>query len=59
MADDDSGILLGQWKKYLQHEFELFDTQKREMVKKMRKRYEKLGKEDKAEILEYLAGGKK
>jgi sulfide dehydrogenase cytochrome subunit len=59
VADDDSGILLGQWKKYLQHEFELFDTQKREMAKKMRKRYEKLGKEDKLEILEYLAGGKK
>lgn len=59
VAEDDAGILLGQWKKYLQHEFELFDTQKRLMAKKMRKRYEKLGRQDKAEILEYLAGGNK
>ena len=59
VADDDAGILLGQWKTYLQHEFELFDSQKRLMVKKMRKRYEKLSQQDKVEILEYLAGGKK
>ncbi|GAB6043339.1 c-type cytochrome [Endothiovibrio diazotrophicus] len=59
VADDDAGILAGQWKAYLHHEFELFDSGEREMPKKMAKRFEKLSDEEKAELIEFLAGGGK
>jgi cytochrome subunit of sulfide dehydrogenase len=59
VADDDAGILMGQWKPYLQEQFKMFDSGDRLMTKKMRKKFEKLSDEDKAVILEYLASGKK
>jgi len=59
LADDDAGILAGQWKPYLQHQFELFSSGEREMPKKMSKRFEKLDDDAKAAIIEFLAGGSK
>lgn len=59
VADDDASILAGQWKAYLQHEFELFSSEEREMPKKMRKRFEGLSDEDKANLIEFFAGGSK
>lgn len=59
VADDDAGILLGQWKPYLEEQFTLFTDGTRTMSKKMKKKFEKLDDEDKAEIIEFLAGGKK
>jgi len=58
VADDDAGILMGQWKHYLKEQFTLFDDGTRLMTKKMRKKFEKLDDEEKANILEYLASGK-
>jgi cytochrome subunit of sulfide dehydrogenase len=58
VADDDAGILMGQWKPYLQEQFKLFGDGTRLMTKKMRKKFEKLNDEEKADILEYLASGK-
>lgn len=58
VAEDDAGILLGQWKTYLEQQFKYIESGEREMPKKMMKRFKKLSAEDKANILEYLAGGK-
>lgn len=58
VADDDAGILMGQWKPYMKEQFTLFDDGTRIMTKKMRKKFEKLDDEEKANILEYLASGK-
>ncbi|MEJ2405001.1 MAG: c-type cytochrome [Candidatus Thiodiazotropha sp.] len=58
VADDDAGILLGQWKPYIKEQFELFADGSRIMGKKMRKKFNKLSDEDKANILEFLASGK-
>lgn len=59
VAEDDAGILLGQWKAYLSEQFKQFDSGDREMGKKMAKQYQKLSDEDKTAVLEFLAGGKK
>ncbi|MGB0712060.1 MAG: c-type cytochrome [Gammaproteobacteria bacterium] len=58
VADDDSSLLLGQWKPYLKAQFEAFAAGARPLPKKMASRFNKLSDEDKAAILEYLAGGK-
>lgn len=58
VAEDDSGILLGQWKPYLEEQFKLYDSGEREMSKKMKKKYKKASEEDLANIIEFLAGGK-
>lgn len=59
VADDDAGILAGQWKAYLTHEFELFTSGERPMPKKMAKRFNKLDEKKKEAIIEFLAGGAK
>ena len=59
VADDDASILAGQWKAYLEHEFELFTSGDRVMPKKMEKRYEKLSDGKKKALTEFLAGGSK
>lgn len=46
-AEDDAGVLAGQWMPYLEHTFEAYSTGKREMPEKMKPKYEKL---DAAEI---------
>jgi len=58
-ADDDAGILAGQWKPYLEEQFKLFNEEKREMPKSMAKKYTKVSDADKAAIIEFLAGGGK
>lgn len=58
LADDDAGILKGQWKAYLTQQFALFSDGSREMPKKMKKKFEKLSDEDKTALLEFLAAGK-
>ncbi len=47
LADDDAGILAGQWLPYLTYSMEDFTAGKREMPKKMKKKVEKL---DSAEL---------
>jgi cytochrome subunit of sulfide dehydrogenase len=41
-AEDDSGILAGQWQPYLHYAVEDFQAGKREMPKKMKQQYEKM-----------------
>jgi len=41
-AEDDSGILAGQWTPYLHYSMEDFQTGKREMPKKMKQQFEKM-----------------
>jgi len=57
VADDDAGILLGQWKPYLEEQFQLFAHGSRIMGKKMKKKFDALSDEEKADILEFLAAG--
>lgn len=45
-AEDDSGILAGQWTPYLHYAMEDFLSGKREMTKKMAKKVEKLQKKE-------------
>jgi len=56
LADDDAGILAGQWKPYMEEQFKLFDEKKRTMTKKMAKKYEELSADDKKAVIEFLAG---
>ena len=59
IAEDDSSLLAGQGKPYLQKQFENFTSGARQMPKKMAKRFEKLDDAGKAAVIEYLAGGAK
>ena len=52
-ADDDAGILAGQWMPYLEKEFEAYTTGKREMPKKMKPKMDKLSKEDIKALINY------
>ena len=57
-AVDDLAIMLGQWRNYLEMEFQDFDTGERKMAPKMREKYETLSADDKKAILElYVSGG--
>lgn len=58
VADDDSGILLGQWKPYLEEQIKLYSSGERTMPKKMKKKFKKLSDKDKANVVEFLASGK-
>ncbi len=55
VADDDSGILAGQWTPYVAEAFKEFDSGKRPMDKKMKPKYEKLDKAKKEALLNYYA----
>lgn len=55
VADDDSGILAGQWMPYVAEAFKEFDSGKRPMDKKMKPKYEKLDKAKKEALLNYYA----
>ena len=55
LADDDSGILAGQWLPYLEYSMQDFKADKREMPKKMRKKVEKLDDFDIESLLQYFA----
>ena len=60
--DDDSGMLAGQWKPYMEYTIADYKSGKREYGKKMGKKFEKLQKDegDKgfADLLEYYASQK-
>jgi sulfide dehydrogenase cytochrome subunit len=58
VADDDSGILAGQWSPYLKQQFFAFYTEKRLLAKKMTPKFNKLGKEDIEALLNYYASFK-
>ena len=55
LADDDSGILASQWLPYLQYSMEDFKAGKREMVKKMKKKVDKLSDEELEALLQFFA----
>jgi sulfide dehydrogenase cytochrome subunit len=58
LADDDAGILAGQWKPYLERQFSLIGEGKREIPKKMKKKLKKLSAEDIKAVTEYYASQK-
>lgn len=53
VSDEDSGILAGQWKPYLEHTFKEYKDGKRAMPKKMKPKMEKLKQDDIAALIEY------
>jgi sulfide dehydrogenase cytochrome subunit len=57
VAKDDVGLLLGQWKPYLEHQFKMFSDGTRTMSKKMKAKYEKLDDGEKATLIDFLARG--
>ncbi|MGD2117164.1 MAG: c-type cytochrome [Chromatiales bacterium] len=57
-AEDDAGLLLGQWKPYLEEQFKLYNSGERTMPRKMKKKFKKLSDEDIANVIEFLAEGK-
>jgi sulfide dehydrogenase cytochrome subunit len=59
VAEDDAGILAGQGKPYLQAQFKLYDEGSRYMPKKMASKWEELSDDDKAALIEFMAGGSK
>ena len=61
-TDDDSGVLAGQWKPYLNYTFADYQDGEREMGKKMKKKFKSLHKKagDKgvADLIEFYASQK-
>ncbi len=61
-SDDDSGMLAGQWKPYLNYTFADYQAGEREMGKKMKKKFKSLHKKagDKgvADLIEFYASQK-
>jgi sulfide dehydrogenase cytochrome subunit len=54
-AEDDAGILAGQWTPYLKQAFEEYSSGEREMPKKMKPKFEKLDADEKEALLQYYA----
>lgn len=54
-ADDDAGILAGQWTHYLKEQFAAFRAGKRQMDEKMKPKIEKLSKEDEEALINFYA----
>lgn len=54
-ADDDAGILAGQWTPYLKHTFETYSSGERTMPKKMKPKFEKLDDSEKEDLLHYYS----
>jgi cytochrome subunit of sulfide dehydrogenase len=52
-ADDDAGILGGQWMPYLEDQFEEFVSGKRPMTEKMKPKMEKLSEDDIKALIQY------
>jgi sulfide dehydrogenase cytochrome subunit len=57
-ADDDAGILAGQWMPYLRHTFEEFTSGKRPMPKKMKPKFDELTKDDVDALVNYFGSFK-
>ena len=58
LADDDAGILAGQWLPWLQYSMEDFQAGHRVMPKKMKKQVEKLSDDEIDAVLNYFASQK-
>ncbi len=52
-ASDDASILAGQWEAYLQKEFDNIAADKRDIPRKMKKRFKKLSKEDRTALIKF------
>jgi sulfide dehydrogenase cytochrome subunit len=57
-ADDDAGILAGQWMPYIQHTFEEFSSGKRPIPKKMKPKFDELTKDDIDALVNYYGSFK-
>jgi sulfide dehydrogenase cytochrome subunit len=57
-ADDDAGILAGQWMPYVQHTFEEFSSGKRPIPKKMKPKFDELTKDDVDALVNYFGSFK-
>lgn len=55
LAEDDSGILAGQWLPYLRASFEEFAAGKRPLPEKMKPKFEPLKPEEREALLNYYA----
>jgi sulfide dehydrogenase cytochrome subunit len=54
-ADDDAGILAGQWVPYLEETFKYYASGERPLPKKMKPKFEKLDDGEKQDLLNYYA----
>ncbi|MBT4791932.1 MAG: cytochrome c-553 [Halobacteriovoraceae bacterium] len=54
-ADDDAGILAGQWMQYMETTFNQFDSNQRSMPSKMKRKYNKLSAADKEALIHFYA----
>lgn len=58
VAEDDLAILAGQWREYLEMEFDDFDSGARRMADKMKEKYDTLSDGDKQALIElYVSAG--
>ena len=57
-ADDDAGILAGQWMPYLRHSFEEYSSGQRPMPKKMKPKFDELTKDDVSALVDYYGSFK-
>lgn len=57
-ADDDAGILAGQWMPYIRQTLEEFSAGKRPMPKKMKPKFEELKKDDIDALVNYFGSFK-
>ena len=54
-TNDDNGILAGQWSQYVRHQMEEFETGRRGIGKKMKKKFETLSTKDMEDLVQYYA----
>jgi cytochrome subunit of sulfide dehydrogenase len=57
-ADDDAGILAGQWMPYIRHTFEEFSSGQRPIPKKMKPKFTELTKDDVEALVNYFGSFK-
>jgi sulfide dehydrogenase cytochrome subunit len=57
-ADDDAGILAGQWMAYIRHTFEEFKSGKRPIPKKMKPKFDELKPDDIEALVNYYGSFK-
>ena len=54
-TSDDNGILAGQWSQYVRHQMEEFETGRRGIGKKMKRKFETLSTKDMEDLVQYYA----
>ncbi len=52
-AEDDAAIMAGQWRDYLQKEFDKIAAKERDIPKKMKKKFKKLSEDDRKALIEF------